>query len=192
MSGTGRSGGPCNGLASRDYAMRGAEAQGYPARRRAQEQRRPAAAPAPPDRSRPLDGAEHAGGLSALNLVQAGCALGGTLALLAAAIIDAGFVRSNLAADGVMTASQAAALPAARLALAGLGAALLLLALLLPRLIDLAGFAGPAGRRRLEWAAFLTPPALLAGLVGYKLVRGAEDQLYLLAVREDSLVESLT
>ena len=112
--------------------------------------------------------------------------------MLVALLFEPEFVRIYLSADGVLTPGQAAALPAARLALGIFGAALLLLAGLLPRLAAMPGLARLTAGRQGQWLIFLTPPALLIGLVGYKLLRGAGDPFYLLAVREDSLVEWLT
>jgi hypothetical protein len=134
-----------------------------------------------------------AGSLSMLILARVGLAVAGGLCLAAAALFDLAFVRTHLAADGSVTASQAAALPAARLLLAAFGACLLLLAAFPRRLLGAPWLASlSASRPRLEWSIFLAPPMILLGLAGYKLVRGPGDPLYLLAVREDSLVEWLT
>jgi hypothetical protein len=128
-----------------------------------------------------------------LALARIGLALAGILCLAAAAILDLEFVRSRVAWDGVVTPQQAAALPAARLALAGFGLLLLAAATALKRILAAPWLAGlQRSRRRMEWTVFLTPVAILLALAGYKLVRGPGDPFYLLAVREDSFVEALT
>ena len=121
------------------------------------------------------------------------CALAGGVCLIAAGLVDLEFLRTRLAADGSVTPGQAAALPLARLMLAGFGTGLLLLAALLRRILAAPWLTGLLGsRRRLETLIFLAPPGMLIGLAGYRLARGPGDPLYLLLVREDSLVEWLT
>ncbi len=128
-----------------------------------------------------------------LAFARVGLGLAGLLCLAIAAIFDLEFVGRHLAADGAVTPGQAAALPAARLALAGLGLLVLAIAAFLERIL-----AAPwldrflSSRRRVEWTIFLAPLVILIALAGYKLVRGPGDPFYLLAVREDSLVEWLT
>jgi hypothetical protein len=60
-----------------------------------------------------------------LALARIALALAGILCVAAAAILDLEFVRRNVAWDGRVTPEQAAALPAARLALASFGVLLL-------------------------------------------------------------------
>ena len=128
-----------------------------------------------------------------LAFARIGLGLAGLLCLAIAAIFDLEFVGRHVAADGAVTPGQAAALPAARLALAGLGLLVLAVAAFLERIL-----AAPwldrflSSRRRVEWTIFLAPLVILIALAGYKLVRGPGDPFYLLAVREDSLVEWLT
>jgi hypothetical protein len=149
---------------------------------------------APPavQRPRAADSARLSGSSGLLAIAQVGCAAVGGLSIVVALLFEPEFVRIYLSADGVLTAGQAAALPAARLALGIFGAALLLLAGLLPRLAGMPALARLAAGRQGRWLIFLTPPALLLGLLGYKLLKGTGDPFYLLAVREDSLVEWLT
>jgi hypothetical protein len=131
--------------------------------------------------------------MSMLALARLGALLGGVLCIVVAAIMSPELVRARFALDGILTPTQAAVLPVARLMLAGFGGALLLLAAVLPRIV-----AAPwwldlmRSRRRLEWSIFLLPPLLLLALLGYKLLRGPQDALYLIAVHEDSVVEWLT
>jgi len=128
-----------------------------------------------------------------LVLARIGLALAGILCVTAAAILDLEFVRRNVAWDGVVTPEQAAALPAARLALASFGVLLLAAAAFLERILAAPWLANlQRSRRRVEWTVFLAPVAILLALAGYKLVRGPGDPFYLLAVREDSFVEALT
>ena len=128
-----------------------------------------------------------------LVLARIGLALAGIVCVTAAAILDLEFVRRNVAWDGVVTPEQAAALPAARLALASFGLLLLAAAAFLERILAAPWLASlQRSRRRMEWAAFLAPVAILLTLAGYKLVRGPGDPFYLLAVREDSFAEGLT
>jgi hypothetical protein len=128
-----------------------------------------------------------------LAFARIGLGLAGLLCLAIAAIFDLEFVGRHLAADGVVTPGQAAALPTARLALAGFGLLVLAIAAFLERIL-----AAPwldrflSSRRRVEWTIFLAPLVILIALAGYKLLRGPGDPFYLLAVREDSLVEWLT
>jgi hypothetical protein len=122
-----------------------------------------------------------------------GLALAGMLCVTAAAILDVEFVRTRVAWDGVVTPEQAAALPAARLALATFGGLLLAAAAFLERILAARWLTSlRRSRRRMTWAVFLAPVAILLTLAGYKLARGPGDPLYLLAVREDSLVEATT
>jgi hypothetical protein len=126
-----------------------------------------------------------------LAFARIGLGLAGLLCLAIAAIFDLEFVGRHVAADGAVTPAQAAALPAARLALAGLGLLVLAIGAFLERILAapwLDRFLG--SRRRIEWTIFLAPLVILIALAGYKLVRGPGDPFYLLAVREDSLVES--
>ena len=128
-----------------------------------------------------------------LAFARIGLGLAGLLCLAIVAIFDLEFVGRHAAADSAVTPAQAAALPAARLALAGLGLLVLAIAAFLERIL-----AAPwldrflSSRRRVEWTIFLAPLVILIALAGYKLVRGPSDPFYLLAVREDSLVEWLT
>ena len=122
-----------------------------------------------------------------------GLGLVALLCLATGAVFDLEFVRSHVAADGAVTPGQAAALPAARLALAGFGLLVLTIATFLESLLAapwLARFL--SWQRRVEWTIFVAPIVVLVALAGYKLVRGPGNSFYLLAVREDSLVEWLT
>ena len=128
-----------------------------------------------------------------LALARIGLALAGIGCLTTAAILDVEFVRSRVAWDGVVTPEQAAALPAARLALASFGLVLLAAAAFLKRILAAPWLASlQRSRRRVEWAVFLAPAVILLALAGYKLVRGPGDPFYLLAVREDSFAEGVT